>query len=142
MLKNYRTWFWLAVVFQLLNAALHSVSLFVALEPANETERRLIELLNTYHFEMGAGFNPTMSNLFTALSSCFTLLCAFAGAVNAFVLRRDAVELMSGILLINIVIFGVCFGVMAVFTFLPPIILTGLIFTCLLVAFIFRPSAR
>ena len=142
MLKNYRTWFWLAVVFQLLNATLHSVSLFVALEPTNETERQLVELLNTYHFEMGAGFNPTMSNLFTALSSCFTLLCAFAGAVNAFVLRKNAVELMSGILLINVVIFGVCFGVMAVFTFPPPIILTGLIFGCLVVAFILRPTAR
>jgi len=142
MLKNYRTWFWLAVVFQLLNATLHSVSLFVALEPTNETERQLVELLNTYRFEMGAGFNPTMSNLFTALSSCFTLLCAFAGAVNAFVLRKNAVELMSGILLINVVIFGVCFGVMAVFTFPPPIVLTGLIFVCLVVAFILRPTAR
>ena len=130
------------MVFQLLNATLHSVSLFVALEPTNETERQLVELLNTYHFEMGAGFNPTMSNLFTALSSCFTLLCAFAGAVNAFVLRKNAVELMSGILLINVVIFGVCFGVMAVFTFPPPIVLTGLIFVCLVVAFILRPTAR
>ena len=83
MLTNYRTWFWLAVVFQFLNAILHSVSLFLTLEPANETERQLVELLNTYHFDMGGGFHPTMSNLFLALSSCFTLLWA-----AAFALRR------------------------------------------------------
>ena len=47
---------------------------------------------------------------------------------------------MKGILAINVAIFGVCFLVMAVFTFLPPIVCTGLIFINLLAAYIVVPK--
>ena len=35
---------------------------------------------------------------------------------------------MNGVMGINVVIFGICFGLMAAFTFLPPVVFTGLIF--------------
>jgi hypothetical protein len=138
MLKNYRFWFWLAVVFQFITAAIHSISLFVTPEPGNETERQLFELLTTYRFEMGSGFTPTMANITTALSSCFTLLYAFAGLINAFLLRRRANDLTRGVLAINVLVFGASFVIMAAFTFPPPIILTGLVFVCLAFALYFR----
>ena len=135
MLRNYRFWFWLAAVFQLITAAIHSISLFVTPEPGNETERQLFELMSTYRFEMGSGFTPTMANLITALSSCFTLLCLFGGLVNAFALKKRAHDLTRGLLVINLVVFAPCFVIMLVFTFPPPIVLTGLIFVCLAFAY-------
>ena len=50
-------------------------------------------------------------------------------------------ELMKGIILINVLVFGACFAVMAIFTFLPPIILTGLIFVSLVLSYLFVHSS-
>ena len=46
---------------------------------------------------------------------------------------------MKGVVGIHVLVFGICFAVMAVFTFLPPIVLTGLIFLSLLLAYFLMP---
>jgi hypothetical protein len=137
MLKRYTFWLWIAVVFQLLTAVFHAISLFVRPEPQNETERQLLMLLTTYKMDAGGGFQPTFSNLFTALSSCFSFVCLLGGLINAYMLRKKAdAGLMKGITAINALVFGSVFAVMAVFTFLPPIVCTALIFICLVLAFV------
>jgi len=142
MLKKYTFWFWTAVTFQFLTALMHSVSFFVTQIPNNETERQILELMATHKLDMGGGFHPTTANLLTALSSCFSFLCLFAGLINAYLLKKKMLpELMKGILLINILVFGGCFAVMAIFTFLPPIILTGLIFVSLILSYLFVRSS-
>lgn len=141
MLKRYTFWLTTAVVFQFINAVLHSLSLFIDLPPANETERQLIDLLNNYKFDMGEGFHPTFSNMFTALSSCFSFVCLLSGLTLGYLMLKHAEpQLMKGIIGINLIVFGAIFVVMAVFTFLLPIILTGLIFFSLLAAYIFVPK--
>ncbi|MGQ0542047.1 MAG: LIC_13387 family protein [Blastocatellia bacterium] len=135
MLKRYTFWFWAAVVFQFLTAVFHTVGIVVKPEPVNDTERQLMQLMTTYKIDAGVGFTPTMSDLMTALSSCFSLLCLFAGMLNALVLRKRATEILKGVLVINLLVFAILFALMAIFTFIPPIVMTGLIFACLLVAF-------
>ncbi len=143
MLKRYTFWFSAAIIFRLLTGLLHSISLFVNPEPSNETERQLLALMTSYRMDMGGGFQPTIGNLFTALSSCFTFLCLFAGLTNGYLLiKHTEPNVMRGILIINLVIFGPVFAVMAYFTFLPPIVCTGLIFINLLAAFIVIPKRR
>jgi hypothetical protein len=135
MLKNYRFWLWLAVVVLLLNALIHSVTLFLQPPAKNEIERQLFELMANYKLEFGAGFKRSMNELTTALSSCLSLLCLLAGLTLAFLLQRRAeARIMKGVVCIHTVVFGICFVVIAVFTFLPPIILMGLIFVSLLAA--------
>jgi len=141
MLKRYTFWFSAAILFQFLTAVIHAFSLFIAFAPENETERQLVDLITTYKLSMGGGFTPTFGNLFTALSSCFTFLCLFAAFTNGYLLWKQAEpSLMKGILAINVAIFGVVFLVMAVFTFLPPIVCTGLIFVNLLAAYLVVPK--
>jgi len=141
MLKRYTFWLSAAVIFQFITAAVHAVSLVVKPEPVNDTERQMLTLISTYRMDAGAGFHPTFGNLFTALSSCFTLLCLLAGLTNGYLLLKHAEpNLMRGIIGINVVVFGMCFAMMAFFTFLPPIICTGLIFINLLAAFIVVPK--
>ena len=141
MLRRYTFWLTTAVIFQIINAVLHSISLFIELEPANETERQLVQTLTTYKFDMGGGFHPTFSNMFTALSSCFSFVCLLGGLTLGYLLLKQAEpKLMKGIIGINLIVFGAIFVVMAMFTFLPPIILTGLIFFNLLIAYILVPK--
>jgi len=143
MLKRYTFWLTAAVIFQFLTAAVHAISLFVTPEPSNDTERQLVTLVATYKMDAGGGFAPTFGNLFTALSSCFSLLCLLGGLTNGYLLLKHAEpNLMRGIIGINVVIFGICFVMMAVFTFLPPIVCTGLIFINLLAAFIVVPRIQ
>ena len=137
MLKRYTFWLWVAVVFMFLTGAIHSIGLFVSPQPANEVERQLIELMKTYKHDPGAGFHPTTGNLFTALSSCFSLLCLLGGLTNAYLLKRKVdAGILKGIVWINLLVFGICFVILLVFTFLPPIVLTGLIVLFLLLALI------
>ena len=141
MLKRYTFWLSAAVIFQFLTAAIHAISLLVRPAPANETELQMLTLVSTYKMDAGAGFHPTFGNLFTALSSCFSLLCLLGGLTNGWLLLKHAEpQIMRGIVGINVIVFGVCFLMMAFFTFLPPIICTGLIFINLLAAFIVIPK--
>ena len=141
MLKRYTFWFTAAILFQGLTGLFHSLSLFLTPIADNETERQLLELLTTYKIEAGAGFAPTYYNLMTALSSCFTFLCLFAALVNGYLLfKHTEPAVMRGIVAINLGTFAFLFVVMAYFTFLPPIMFTGLIVFNLLAAFIFVPK--
>jgi hypothetical protein len=140
MLKRYRFWLWLAVVFLFLTALIHATSLF--LEPAaqNETERQLFDLMSSYKQDFGAGFKRSTKELVTALSACFSFLCLLGGLTLAFLLRKQAeVRIMKGVVGIHALVFGICLAVMVVFTFLPPIILTGLIFLTLLLGYFLMP---
>ena len=137
MLKRYTFWLWIAIAFLLLNTIIHSATLFIQPAPQNEIERQLNHLMTTYHNDFGAGFHPTPQNLFTALSSCFSLLCLLGALMNAYLVRkRVSTEIMRGVLAIDLLVFGICFVVVAIFTFLLPIILTGLIVLFLALAFI------
>ena len=128
---------WAAVVLQFLTAGIHALSLFVSPVPDNETERQLHELIITYQKDLGGGFLRTFSDLFTALSSCFSFVCLLGGLINAYLLKIHASsEILRGVVLINVIVFGAIFAVMAFFTFLPPIVLTGLIFAALLLAYL------
>lgn len=141
MLKRYTFWLTAAAIFQLLTGLIHAITLFVTPVPENETERQLQELITTYKKDFGGGFTPTFNDLFTALSSCFSLLCFLGGLTNGYLLLKHIEpNLMRGIIAINVGVFGVCFLMMLFLTFLPPIILSGLIFINLLAAFITVPK--
>ena len=120
---------------QYLTAALHSTGLFIEPAPANETEAQLEKLMSTYKMELGAGFHPTMESLFLSMSMSFTLLCIFGGVLNHYLWKRNPeASLLKGIVMIQTIIFGLVFVDMIFFTFLIPIICTGLIFVALLLS--------
>ena len=141
MLKRYTFWLWLAVVFLFLTGLIHSISLFVSPAPANETERQLLDLMMNYKQDLGAGFHKSMWNLFTALSSCFTFLYLLGGLNITYLLKKKVrLGILKGIVRIHLLVFGVCFVVMAIFTFLPPIVLTGLLVLFLAIGLFTIPS--
>ena len=143
MLKRYTFWLWVAIVFQLLTVLAHSLSFVVTQVPNNDTEKQLLDLMMNYRLDMGAGFHRTTNNLFTALSACFPLLYLFGALTNIYLLKKRVdVTLLRGFLVIQILVFGITFGVMVLLTFLPPITLTGLVFLFLALAFFTLPKQR
>jgi hypothetical protein len=141
MLKRYTFWLWVAIVFQLLTGAVHSLSLFISPVPGNETERQLFDLMANYRLDMGAGIHRSLGELFKALSSCFSLLCLLGGLINIYLLRRKVeASVVKGLVGIQLIVFGICFGVNVALTFLPPIVLTGLVFLSLAFTYFATPS--
>ena len=134
-MKNYTTWLKAATIVQLLFALIHITTLFINQQPNNETEKQLLTLMDRYKFDFGAGFHRTMNELILVFSACLCLLHLFGGLINWFLLRKKmGVEIMKGIITINLVIFGICFGLTVAFAFLFPIILSGLIFIFLILS--------
>lgn len=134
-MKKYTTWLKTALVFQFITAIIHATTLFLKPPPANDTEKQLFALMNTYQFDFGAGFHRTIRELTLALSACFCLVCLLGGLLNWFLLRKKVEpEIMKGVITINLIVFGICFGLMAMFTFLAPVVLSGLIFLFLILS--------
>ena len=138
---KYTFWFKLAAGFQFLTALGHALSFLSEPVAANDTEKTLFELMNTYKMDLGAGYFRTMTDLVTSFSACFTLLYLFAALLNWYLLRSKAdSQILRGVIIINTGIFGICFAVMFVFTFLPPIVLTGLVAISLLLSLMTLPK--
>src|SRR5262249_23486445 len=115
---------------------------FVNPDLHNDTERQIHILITTYREDFGLGFRRTFFDLFTALSACFPLLCMLAALTLGYLLwKKVPSDLMKGILLITVLVFGVCFVIMIVFTFIFPIVMTALVFVTLLVAYLLCPRS-
>lgn len=137
-MRNYKTWYWVAAVFQFLTAGIHSLSFLNRAQPGNETEKTLLDLMHNYRQQAGS-MSFSMEEIMIALSACLTFVYLFGGLTNAWLLRRTQDEtVLGGILAINLVVFGALFVIMVVYTFLPPIIMTGCVFLFLLVAAVMR----
>lgn len=134
-MRKYSTWLKTAAVFQVLTAIMHATTLFVSLPPNNETEKQLITLMDTYRFDLGAGFHRTMGEMLLALSACLSLVCLLGGLLSWHLLRKKVdTEIMKGVININLVVFGICLGLVAKFAFLAPIVMIGLIVLFLVIS--------
>src|SRR4029077_15381980 len=98
-MKKYSTWLKTAAIFQFIATIIHAITLFVSPPPNNETEKQLFSLMDTYKFDFGAGFHPTMGGLTLTLSACFCLVCLLGGLINWYLLRKKVEpEIMKGVI--------------------------------------------
>lgn len=136
MLKRYTFWLWTAAVLQLLSALIHSLGFLRERVPKNESESQLYDLMTNYKFDLGAGFHHSMGEIYTSLSASFPLLYLMGALTNIYLLqKKTSQDIMKGITSIQTLVFGVSFLLAFVFTFLPPIIMTGLVFIALSFAY-------
>ena len=136
MLKRYTFWLWTTAILQLLSAAIHSLSFFRERVPKNDSESQLYDLLTNYKFDLGAGFHHSMGEIYTSLSASFPLLYLLGALTNIFLLQKKTTqEIMKGMTSIQTLVFGISFLLAFVLTFLPPIIMTGLVFLSLCFAY-------
>jgi len=140
MLSNFSFWIWGVIITQALSGIFHSLSFISKPKPRNGTEKQLIDLLTNYKMDMGGGIKRSFGNLFIGVSICFTFIYILGALLNVYFLRSDITPVLwSGLLLIEMIIYGIIFFMQVRFTFWPPIIVTGLVFIFLLGAYIFKP---
>ena len=133
-MKSYIIWLKAAAIIQFIFGIIHATTLFITQQPGNETEKQLFTLIDTYQLDLGAGFHRTFGELTLVFSASLSLLYLFGGLMNWYLLRKAGPEIIKGIITINLVIFGICFGLIVAFAFLFPIILTGLVFIFLILS--------
>lgn len=134
-MKLYRISINASIIFLILTGILHSLSFIAKPEPANDTEKQLMDLMQNYKMDMGAGFVRTFIQIFNSLSACFTLLCLFGGILLYYLNKNNiGKQLMTGVLNIYLVFFGVLFVLMWTLTFLPPILCVTFVFFSLFIS--------
>jgi hypothetical protein len=137
MFSGFPFWIWGVIISQFLTALFHSLSFISPAKPRNETEKQLTDLVTNYKINMGAGIKRSFYNLFIGVSVCFTLIYVLGGIMNWYFVRSGvSVEIWNGFLLIQVIVYGAIFVLQLRFTFLPPIIVTGLVFIFLTGAYI------
>lgn len=129
MLSNFTFWIWGTIIAQLLTALFHSLSFISPAKPRNDMEKQLIEINSKYKIDMGAGIKRSFYNLFIGVSACFTLIFIMGAIMNWYFLNAGIDGgVWKGFLLIQLIVYGLIFLLQVRFTFLPPIIVTGLVF--------------
>ncbi len=130
MSNRHHFWLRTTAILQLITAGIHAMSFFRNRIPANESEQKLYDLMASYQLNnVGPYFHPTMQDIFTALSASFSLLYLFSGVITLYLLQKNLPStIWKGLTSINLIVFGVAFLINLLFTFLPPIVLTGVVF--------------
>lgn len=111
-----------------INCCISLIEFFVKQEPANETEKQLIDITGSYKADLGMGFQRTFSELFTAVSLC--LLSAYLGLLSTGILKRKTWQQIYGkVYCSSRYLFFRSYVCNHAFVCLfPPILCTGLIF--------------
>lgn len=129
MFANFSFWIWFTIIMQVLTAVFHSLSFISKAKPRNEKETQLVDMITNYKMDMGAGIKRSFYNLFVGVSTSFTLIYIFGALINWYFLKEGpTLATWHGFMLIQMIIYGLIFVLQLRFTFLPPIIVTGLVF--------------
>ena len=128
MLSNFTFWIWGTIIAQLLTAFFHSLSFISPAKPRNEMEKQLVEITTKYKLDMGAGIKRSFYHLFIGVSSCFTIIYILGATLNWYFFKAGInTGAWKGFLLIQLIAYSIVFILQVRFTFLPPIIVTGLV---------------
>ena len=98
--------------------AIHALSLFVKMVPANDTERQLLALMSSYKFNL-MGSSRSMENLMRGFSISFMLGAWGLGALD-LVLVRERLGLLKRVALVNVVWLAVMTAVSMTYFFAAP----------------------
>jgi hypothetical protein len=130
------SWLKVALGFQFLTAAVHSLSFIRNPQGQNQIEKQMLDLMYNHKMDMGAGFHRSMGQIFTSVSLCFTLIFLLAAFINLYLIRVHApVLLIKGIVGIQALIFFAVFLGAVFLAFLPPAMFTGLVFLLLTISY-------
>jgi hypothetical protein len=98
--------------------AIHALSLFVKMVPANDSERQLLGLMSSYKFNL-MGSSRSMENLMRGFSITFMLGAWGLGALD-LVLVRERLGLLKRVALVNVVWLAVMTAVSMTYFFAAP----------------------
>jgi hypothetical protein len=120
---NYKTIFKTGSWALILTAAIHSLSLINEHPAANDTERQLLDLMNNYKMDLGAGFQRSMDNLMTFFSLSMSVFTLAIGILNLLLTRFFDNRALAGKLIgFNALLWTFYLIPLYLLTFLPPLV--------------------
>ncbi len=142
MFNKYSFWLKVSIVIQYLTGIFHIIGFLTNPDPANEQEKQLFDLMKNYQFDLGVGFHRSMKNLMDSFSLSFALLLFFTATLLWYLLKNNINHhTMKGAILLSTGMYAICFIIMSLYTFLPPVVCTGLIVLTLTIA-LFKLSSK
>lgn len=98
---------WVLVALGLVHLLWHYA--LVTLEPADETHRRLLELMNGYQYDFGHNFHRSTAEFLFGLSLAFSILSLGFGLVDLLVVRHSTgwAPLLHRVAGLNAGVFGI-----------------------------------
>jgi hypothetical protein len=112
----------------LILGAVHSISFFQELLPANDTEKQLLDLMSSYTFNLMGSFR-SMAGMLRGFSASFMLAALGFGVID-LMLSRERAGLLKRVALINIVWLAAMTAVSLRYFFIVP---TSFLATTLLI---------
>lgn len=141
MFNKYSFWLKVSIIIQFLTGIFHMIGFITNPVPMNDQEKQLFDLMNNYKFYLGAGFHRTMQDIMDSFSLSFALLLFFTATLIWYLLNNTiSHHIMKGVILISTGMYVMCFMIMSLLTFLPPIFCTGLIVLTLTISFFTIPA--
>jgi hypothetical protein len=117
---------------------IHSLSLIRELVPANDTERQLFHLMDTYRFNL-MGSMRTMTELFRGFSVCFTVASIGLGVLDLSLLREPS-ALLKRVALIHVLWLGALVVIALKYFFAAPLAFQALALAIFAAAWIKLPG--
>ena len=124
----------------LLLGLVHSASLFERLQPANETEKQLLDLMTNYRFDL-VGSHRRMSDLLQGFSASFMVSALGLGVLD-LVLSREGTTLLRRVALINAIWLAAMTALSLRYFFVVPTCILGVAFLIFASAWITLRSAQ
>lgn len=135
-----RRFFKAGAVWLLLLGMVHSTSLFQKPHPANETERQLLDLMNTYHFNL-MGSSRTMSELVRGFSASFAVAALAFGLLDLF-LSRESAALLKRVAVVNALWLATMIIISLVYFFVVPTFFLATALLIFIVAWVKLPRSQ
>ena len=87
-MRAFRPLFYTGTAVQLISVAVHFLGMLQKRVPANDQEKMLQDLLHNYRFNLGAGFERTLSDFLTGFGVIYGIFILFFGVINVFAIRQ------------------------------------------------------
>ena len=139
-LRIFQAAYYTGSILQLLTSPIHLLGHLQKPNPANDTERQLLDLLANYKTDFGAGFIRSMGDILSGLSLQYSIFILMIGLINLLALRQQSnARFLRNLSWLNFSFMMICSVNAYVYFFLPPLILFVLPAIAFLVAAITAP---
>ena len=123
----------------IITGCLHTFGMVQEPIPENETEKTLLNLMNTYQMELPGGKKLTMMDLYTFFNFNFALFTFLTGVFNLWILKQGVADsVIRKIMLWNALLWALYLIPLYVFTFILPQLFITLATVCFVTALIFN----
>ncbi len=132
--ENYMLWFRIGSFALIATGFIHLIGHFRGINPANETEKQLIDLMTGYVLQP---INITMMELFNGFSLFYALFFLMTGELDLWLSRayKENPTEVKKIAVVNIIGLGVGTGISFYYFFFAPILCISIALVCFVISF-------